>query len=286
MDAEKGEGVELRKRYNISGFPTTVYVNPDGTEIDRLVGYAPPDEFLAISQDYRANKNTLDDFLTRLQSDPENPELHYQVGQKYVERGQNEDGARHFNNILEITAEDAHEFVPRARFGLIDMKVTAARRAESDSVRTSLYQAATDQLKDFIQSYPDHELIEKAYYSLIRCYQRQEKTEDVVTSYRQAVQALPDNAGLHNGFAWFLAEQDLALDEALAIGQKAVKLDPENPQILDTLAEVHYKRGEFDQAIDVILKAIEFDDDDEYLQEQLTKFKTARDGGQTDASVE
>lgn len=47
IDAEKGEGVALAKRFKITAYPTFVIVNNDDTEAARTSGYRPADEFLA-----------------------------------------------------------------------------------------------------------------------------------------------------------------------------------------------------------------------------------------------
>ena len=41
IDAEKGEGPELAKKYEVSGFPTMIFFNADGSENKRLVGATP-----------------------------------------------------------------------------------------------------------------------------------------------------------------------------------------------------------------------------------------------------
>lgn len=37
---------DLTARYNVTGYPTTVFLNPDGSEKHRVVGYKGPDDFL------------------------------------------------------------------------------------------------------------------------------------------------------------------------------------------------------------------------------------------------
>ena len=41
VDAEKGEGPELAKKYEVKGFPTMIFFNGDGSENKRLVGATP-----------------------------------------------------------------------------------------------------------------------------------------------------------------------------------------------------------------------------------------------------
>lgn len=46
IDAEKGEGVELAKKYGVSAFPTFLYINGDGEVVSRLVGGKTIKEFI------------------------------------------------------------------------------------------------------------------------------------------------------------------------------------------------------------------------------------------------
>ena len=48
IDAEKD--VPLAKRFKITAYPTILFVNADGKEIDHLLGFAEPDDFLAAAK--------------------------------------------------------------------------------------------------------------------------------------------------------------------------------------------------------------------------------------------
>ncbi len=45
IDAEKGEGIDIAKRYKVGAYPTYLFVNPDGTLVYRSVGYMPSERF-------------------------------------------------------------------------------------------------------------------------------------------------------------------------------------------------------------------------------------------------
>lgn len=47
IDAEKGEGIEIAKKYNVKGFPCFLYIKPDGTLIHKAVGFKITHEFLS-----------------------------------------------------------------------------------------------------------------------------------------------------------------------------------------------------------------------------------------------
>lgn len=52
VDAEKGDGVRLADQYRIRAYPTIVFLDPQGNEIGRHVGYADAPTFLNILRRY------------------------------------------------------------------------------------------------------------------------------------------------------------------------------------------------------------------------------------------
>ena len=66
----------------------------------------------------------------------------------------------------------------------------------------------------------------------------------------------PDNSSALNFIAYSLAEQGRELDKAYRYASKASALEPEADYIADTLAWVHYKRGEYQKAWELIQKAL------------------------------
>lgn len=82
-----------------------------------------------------------------------------------------------------------------------------------------------------------------------------------------------EDAGMLNALAWFSAINDVFLEEALVAAQRAVALEPENGNILDTQAEVHFRLGQVQEAVAVAAKALELSPNDAYLKEQLARFR-------------
>ena len=50
VDGEKGEGVQLAKKYGVKGYPTFVFLNPDGTISYQTSGYHNKNEFIEIAK--------------------------------------------------------------------------------------------------------------------------------------------------------------------------------------------------------------------------------------------
>jgi tetratricopeptide (TPR) repeat protein len=91
----------------------------------------------------------------------------------------------------------------------------------------------------------------------------------------RAVERDVRDAGMLNSLAWFAATNDLFLPQALIAAQRAVELEPNNSNILDTLAEVHFRLGQVEQAIACETRALELAPEDNYLKEQITRFRAA-----------
>lgn len=55
FDAEKGEGIELAKKYAVKGYPTMLILNSQGEELGRLVGSSrTPEDFVQRLKDKMA----------------------------------------------------------------------------------------------------------------------------------------------------------------------------------------------------------------------------------------
>lgn len=90
------------------------------------------------------------------------------------------------------------------------------------------------------------------------------------------LQALRDgvrDADLLNSLAWFSATSGIFLPEALEAARRAVEIKPEDSNILDTLAEVYYRLGQPEKAIEVETRALSLSPKDEYLRGQLERFR-------------
>jgi tetratricopeptide (TPR) repeat protein len=81
-----------------------------------------------------------------------------------------------------------------------------------------------------------------------------------------------------NGFAWFCAKRKFGFDAALPVALKAVELSDRDSGILDTLAELYYAMGDYGNAIKIGEEALSKEPDDQYLKDQLTKYRSAAEG--------
>jgi len=57
VDAEKGEGIEIAKKYEVMSYPTYLFIQADGTLFSRSVGSMPAEKFIAVSNAAIADMN-------------------------------------------------------------------------------------------------------------------------------------------------------------------------------------------------------------------------------------
>lgn len=83
----------------------------------------------------------------------------------------------------------------------------------------------------------------------------------------------PHSANHHNNLGWLAARCNRRLDKALAHAGRAVELDPDNPAHIDTLAEVHFRRGQRDKAIKLAKRCVELAPQEQHFRRQLRRFQ-------------
>jgi tetratricopeptide (TPR) repeat protein len=72
---------------------------------------------------------------------------------------------------------------------------------------------------------------------------------------RKLIQLKPDYAQAYNALGYTLADRNVRLDEALKLIEKALKLSPKDPFIMDSMGWVQYRLGSFDKAVDFLRSA-------------------------------
>ena len=50
VDAEKGEGIELAKKYGVKHYPTFIFINSDGSLTKKTSGYRSPEKLLELGK--------------------------------------------------------------------------------------------------------------------------------------------------------------------------------------------------------------------------------------------
>jgi tetratricopeptide (TPR) repeat protein len=97
-----------------------------------------------------------------------------------------------------------------------------------------------------VADYPDSFEI---LYDRAMAAERVEKLDVLEADLRRVIKMKPDYAHAYNALGYTLAEKTDRLVEAKQLIDKAYKLSPDDPFILDSLGWVHYRLGEVQEAL-------------------------------------
>ncbi|MBW8523883.1 thioredoxin family protein [Chryseobacterium chendengshani] len=75
IDMEKGEGIDLAKKYNVKAFPTYLFINGDGEEVHRTLGYVEEKDFIQFAKDAEDPSKTLPALKQKFEKGENNPEF-------------------------------------------------------------------------------------------------------------------------------------------------------------------------------------------------------------------
>jgi hypothetical protein len=96
---------------------------------------------------------------------------------------------------------------------------------------------------------------------------------DVFKQYEELCREFPSSPRFHNELAWLAARNDRRLDEGLTHAQECVRLRPDAPGYVDTLAEVHFHRGDREKAVELAKQNLAREPNNKHFQEQLKRFE-------------
>jgi tetratricopeptide (TPR) repeat protein len=266
FDAEKDPWVAVAGEFRVRAYPTLLVLGPDGKEVGRYIGYLPANEFVEVIGGYAAGKSQLEMLEAQLEKNPGDFDLLVNTAIVHAEAGRDKMAMPLFEKALTLDPnnerkrqDEIYYSMGEACYGAKDYK-----NAEANYSRVT---------RDF----PDSQYYTDSMRRLASTQFKLGNADAAVATYWSITEPHQDDYKALNGFAWFCAQRKIGLDKALPMAIKAVELSKRDPGILDTLAEVYYARGEYDNAIKIGREALASDPDDQYFKDQVEKFKKAKE---------
>jgi tetratricopeptide (TPR) repeat protein len=140
-------------------------------------------------------------------------------------------GREYLHNI------DTH--TPDDRIQVIQVEAQLLRDAKE-------WQATYEMLTKAVEEYPEsYELL----YDRAMAAERVNKLEVLESDLRKVIQMKPDYAHAYNALGYTLADRTTRLSEAKELIDKAYKLSPDDPFILDSLGWVYFRLGNNPEAL-------------------------------------
>ncbi len=216
-------------------FLKALKVDPDNVEILRKLIYLTAENGRLDEAETRARKV--------LELAPHDSGSHNDLGEVLRQKGKFDEAIQSYRKALELRPDS-----PGVLNNIAIIHAMRGQFAEAEKTfRTLIDLAAKDR-----RIYPLNFLI-----NLAMVCDKQGKLEDGEKFYRQALALEPNDPGICNSLAWFLADHQLKLDEALTLVRRAIQAAPNDPNFLDTLGWVHFQREELDEAEKAFTAALE-----------------------------
>ena len=167
--------------HGVSAYPTVILFSPNGDEIDRIVGYLPPREFIKTVKSYLKGQGTLVDLEGKLEADPSNIQLLYQVGEKYEDRSKHEEALKNYQNLISLDPKNNRGKTDSALF-----RIARVYRLKKEN------QTAIDKFKELIQTFPESELRLDAEEYIPYLYSKMGDTTTALMLYEKLLIDYPD----------------------------------------------------------------------------------------------
>ena len=260
-------GQKLFKKYNGYAIPLLMFLDSSGNEIERIVGYKTPDEFVDIINNVITNTNTFSNLISKYNSGSVEPDLIDQLSFKSEIRNDTSLSNELYGLILAQRENFHSKTIERAEFYF--SKVEAKN-------------GNLDRIKIFIKQFSESDKIQEAYRVIISYYKSKKDIDMEIETHQKLISIYPDYPSVLNSYAWRMSEIERELEDGLEKINHAINLTDKNdrsyPNILDTKAELLWKMNLFEEAIKTIEKAISIDPESKYYKEQKIKFQNSKEG--------
>lgn len=275
IDMEKGEGIEIAKKYNVKAFPTYLFVDGNGELVHRTLGYVEENDFIQFAKDAGDPSKRLTALKQKFEEGEKDPEFLKNLAGLTMYSDPEFSGKvmeRYFNAKTELNQEDIQMLVFAAQNIDSPMyKTFQAKKAEISKVITpEKYEAIDKSIKIsglFKKSYNADTKSWNDNYFLTEAQKFMPKEEaEKILKKTQAGRALRDkdmakyekltlelnkdtsamSSEELNSVAWNFFENvtnKASLEKAVAWAQESVKKN-ENYANTDTLANLYNKVGD------------------------------------------
>lgn len=167
------------QKYHVNGYPTSILLNKSGEEIDRVVGYAPPEEYVQTFVDFSNGIGTLDDLLGQAETS-EDRDLFMQIGDKYKWRGSNDNANSWYTKVI-AAGEPLDSLSGEARMAQADM-----------SRRDKVYDQALEAYKKIAGEFKTYHGMDAVIYQAI-VYGQMNDTATAIAAFESYIEQFPES---------------------------------------------------------------------------------------------
>jgi thioredoxin-related protein len=236
----------LWKYFKLEYQSSVIYMDKNGNEIDRTVGYdGDRNAYINFLKDVSEGKNLYNDIVNAYQKDTLDTVNNYLLANKLLFRYELNDALKQYNKVLLYDPEDRLGLYPECKYKI----------AESELMLTG----NLEKMQEYIKTDVKNVFIPKAYEYLINDLLDKKDKKSCISLSEEAYNKYPDSWEILNKYAWAICTFKIKEDyeKALVMVQKSISLNPGRPGTYSTEAWIHFEMGDKEKAIQLQKKAIE-----------------------------
>lgn len=275
IDMEKGEGIELAKKYNVKAFPTYLFVDGNGEVVHRTLGYVEENDFIQFAKDAGDPNKRLGALKQKFENGEKDPEFLKNLAAltmyndaEFAARVMD----RYFSGKTELDRDDIQmmlsatqstdsplyktfvakkaeitKILPAERYDAFDKNIkvnTAIRKAYNADTKKWNDSYFMTEAQKFLTKEEAEKILKRAKAS------RALKDKDIPTYEKTIIELYNDPSASTseelNSIAWNFFENvtgKASLEKAVTWAQESVKKS-ENYANTDTLANLYNKTGD------------------------------------------
>ena len=238
-----------------------IFLNNKGEEVDRILGFYPPDEYLAMITNIYNGVDTYLSLKSQYLIGEKSPTIISKLSMK-CKLGHDPDFC------IEV-----YKDIVSTRSGFDDSMLFDA---DLFFARQSLDKEDINPMLQLIEANKGADYTQDAYFLMINYYRLNDDSVNESKFFKELSDSFNADPSILNQYAWRMTELGVNLNDALSKSDQAIALSFDNPSlqtyVIDTKAEILWMLGRIDEAISAIDLAIDINPNDEYLIEQRNKF--------------
>jgi thioredoxin-like negative regulator of GroEL len=264
IDAEKGEGPELVKRYQVQAYPTLLLLEPTGVEKGRLIDFIPPDELLPKLDELAKGGNVFAELEAAVAAAPDDVQALYRLGHAYMLAARRDEAETTFTRVLAADLDNAKGFASQVFY---DVSMFGTLKLDNAPEQAIL------ELEQLQKKYPNSPEAIKAYRIIGRALCQLGRPDEAAAALTKMVETDPEDVALKSSFGWFAFRERCRPDAGLNAVLAGIAQAPEDAELRYLEAELRHLVNEPDLALLAIRKASELEPDSAYYRRQVRRFE-------------
>ncbi len=189
LNAEKEpDGIALQRKFSITGFPTVMLLDADGSEFERLEGFLPGQEFLDRLNSAVSDPDSLGNLKVSERRNPKDLDLRSKLAARFFENSDYTEARNRYEEIIKQDPGNRSGLKPKALFYLalclasedqgeralstidqLNKQYPASEKTAEASllsgeilVNLGRREEAKVRIQEFLKKYPNHRLVPQA----------------------------------------------------------------------------------------------------------------------------